>query len=124
MGRVASGPAAKFASAVAAEVRAEIARQQVAISAVELRSGLSHNYLWKRLSDQLPLNLNDLDLLAQALDTHPGVFVTRAEAALTARSADVIEGRFGQARDYPLDAAALDLPTSHLDEDAEHEQEP
>lgn len=79
---------------------------------------MSHSYLWKRLEDQLPLNLNDVDALAAVLGLAPGALIARAE--LHARPiATVVEGRFrqmGSGHDFSDRAVAQHSEVSIFDE--------
>lgn len=59
-----SGP---FAKAMAAEVRATIARQRLTVKELAHKSGLSESYLGKRLRDVAPLTLNDMEAICIAL---------------------------------------------------------
>ncbi|MFI2568885.1 hypothetical protein ACH473_10505 [Cellulosimicrobium funkei] len=128
MGRGPSKPSEAFARAVAAEIRAEVARQRLAIADVERGAEISHNYLWKRLSDELPLNLNDVEAIANVLGVPPGVLIARAERALAAPHAEIVE--FGRDRRPELPAhvpdrvAALYSEVSHHDADVEREELP
>ncbi len=53
----------ELARAVAAEIRATLARQNMLIKDLARQSGISQGYLGKRLRDEAPLNLNDLQAI-------------------------------------------------------------
>lgn len=61
------GAATDLSRAVSAEVKAQLARRRMEVDELAERTGKSRNYLYVRLRDQLPFNLNDLELIAQAL---------------------------------------------------------
>lgn len=126
MGRGPSKPSEAFARAVAAEIRAEVARQRIAIADLERGAEISHNYLWKRLADELPLNLNDVEAIARVLEVAPGELIARAERSLTAAPATIIEGRFVDvgSRQYDERAVALESDVAHEDADAQREEQP
>lgn len=67
--------------AVAAEVRAEIARQQKTGTAVAEAMGVSHMYLSRRLNRKTPFDLRDLDRLARALGVPVSTFLPVERAA-------------------------------------------
>ena len=69
-----------LARAVSAEVRAEMARHQPTITGIQLAGmiGMSQNYLAKRLRDETPLDLDDLDAISNALGVPFDVLMHRA----------------------------------------------
>lgn len=69
-----------FALAVRGEVLAEMARQGLTSNSLSKLIDRSHAYLNDRLrQSKKELTLNDLDLIARALDLDPWDFVYRAE---------------------------------------------
>lgn len=56
-----------YAAAVSSEIRAAMARNR--ISGVELakKAGVSQNYISKRLRDEMPFTLNDVEVIANIL---------------------------------------------------------
>lgn len=46
-------------------------------------TGLSKNYISKRLNDQMPFNLNDLQRIGEALGIHADAFIASAVNVLT-----------------------------------------
>lgn len=62
-------PSGTFAAAVSEEIRALMARKRV--SGIELANstGMSQNYIAKRLRDDFPFTLNDVEMICQALGT-------------------------------------------------------
>lgn len=76
------GPADNFALAVVAEIRAEIGRQGLRQSDLSRATGLKESYISTRFSGKYPLDVNDLGLIAAALNLQPSELVVRAEAAL------------------------------------------
>lgn len=58
-----------LARAVSAEIRAELARQRVTGQQLATRIDRSQNYLAKRLRDEIALTLDDVELIATALNT-------------------------------------------------------
>jgi len=67
-----------LAKAVAAEVRATLARQNLLIKDLAEQSGLSKGYLGKRLRDEAPLNLNDFEAICEALGKDAQAFMNAA----------------------------------------------
>lgn len=59
-----SGPLAR---AVSAEIRAAMARQRMSALRLAARSGLSRNYLGKRLRDEVPFTFNDAEAICAAI---------------------------------------------------------
>jgi transcriptional regulator with XRE-family HTH domain len=53
----------ELARAVSAEIRATLARQNMLIKDLAKQSGISQGYIGKRLRDEAPLNLNDLQAI-------------------------------------------------------------
>jgi transcriptional regulator with XRE-family HTH domain len=70
-----------LAIAISAEVRASLARQNMLIKELAAQSGLSAGYLGKRLRNEAPLNLNDLEVICEVFGKDVLSFVA---AALTA----------------------------------------
>lgn len=72
----------ELAQAIAAEIRATLARQNMLIKDLARQSGISQGYLGKRLRDEAPLNLNDLQAICGVFDRDVLGFMTTAlEAA-------------------------------------------
>lgn len=72
----------EVARAVADEVRATLARQNMLIRDLARRSGISPGYLGKRLRNEAPLNLNDLQAICEVFDKDVQAFLAAAlEAA-------------------------------------------
>jgi transcriptional regulator with XRE-family HTH domain len=72
----------ELAQAVAAEIRATLARQNMLIRDLAERSKISPAYLGKRLRNDAPLNLNDLQAICEVFDKDVQVFLAAAlEAA-------------------------------------------
>lgn len=69
-----------IARAVSAEVRAEMARHQPTVTGIQLAGmiGISQNYLAKRLRDETPPDLDDLDAISNALGITFDDLVARA----------------------------------------------
>lgn len=59
---------------VAAEVRAQLARQRLSGAAAAARLGWSQIYLWRRLSGRVAFDVNDLTALAGLLDVPVTMF--------------------------------------------------
>lgn len=70
-----SGPLAR---AVSEEVRVMMARRRVSARQLAERSGLSANYLGKRLRDESPFNSNDIEAICEALGEDLFTFVRAA----------------------------------------------
>lgn len=66
-----------LARAVAAEVRAEMARQEMTGIELSRVTGLSNNYLARRLRGEFPFTLNDLEPVASALRVSPAELFSR-----------------------------------------------
>lgn len=72
----------ELAQAVAAEIRATLARQNMLIKDLARQSGISQGYLGKRLRDEAPLNLNDLQAICEVFGKDViGFMSTALEAA-------------------------------------------
>jgi transcriptional regulator with XRE-family HTH domain len=72
----------EIAKAVADEVRATLARHNMLIRDLAHESGISPGYLGKRLRNEAPLNLNDLQAICEVFDKDVQVFLAAAiEAA-------------------------------------------
>lgn len=61
----ASGPLAR---AVSAEVRATMARHRMSGSKLAAKAGMSQSYISRRLLDDAPFTLNDVEMICRALD--------------------------------------------------------
>lgn len=75
----ASGP---FARAVAAEVRACMAREWISATQLAARTGLSRSYLGKRLRDETPFTLNDIEAIVSAFGGSMLDFMRAASRAM------------------------------------------
>ena len=74
----------ELARAVAAEIRATLARQNMHIKQLAAGAKISQGYLGKRLRDEAPLNLNDLQAICDVFDKDVQVFLAAAlDAART-----------------------------------------
>lgn len=72
----------ELARAVAAEIRATLARQNMLIKDLARQSGISQGYLGKRLRDEAPLNLNDLQAICEVFGKDVPAFMSASiEAA-------------------------------------------
>lgn len=67
-----------FALAIAEEVRAHMARPKVNITQLAKMSGLSRNYLGKRLRDETSFTANDIEAICKALDVDLLSFIAAA----------------------------------------------
>lgn len=67
---------------VAAEVRAELGRQQLSVNELARRLGMSQPYLSRRMTGAVPLDLQDLEAIATEL----GVTVESLIAAPAVRA--------------------------------------
>lgn len=61
-------PSGPFARAASAEVRATMARQRISGAQLATKARISQSYLSKRLRDDLPFTLNDIEAICKALD--------------------------------------------------------
>lgn len=68
----------ELAIAVAAEVRATLARQNMLIRDLAKDAGISPGYLGKRLRNEAPLNLNDLQAICDVFDKDVQAFLAAA----------------------------------------------
>jgi transcriptional regulator with XRE-family HTH domain len=75
-----SGPLAR---AVAAEIRAAMGRQRKSGLQLAAATGLSQNYLAKRLRDEAPFTINDIEKICTVLDED---FATLMASAATHRT--------------------------------------
>ena len=67
-----------FARALSAEVRATLARQRVTAKQLAHDSGMSPNYLGKRLRDEASLTANDIEAICVALGEDLQSFILAA----------------------------------------------
>lgn len=65
---------------VADEIRAEIARQRTSVREVAPGLGKSHTWLARRLRGETPLSVEDVVLIARALNVDPMPFLEKALA--------------------------------------------
>lgn len=70
-----------LASAVAGEVRAEMARQRLTAVQVADAAGMTKGYLHRRLTEQSPFTLADLERLAAVLHVDAAHFLAPVPAA-------------------------------------------
>lgn len=68
----------ELAQAVAAEIRATLARQNMLIKDLARQSGISQGYLGKRLRDEAPLNLNDIQAICEVFGKDVLAFISTA----------------------------------------------
>ena len=72
----------EVAAAVADEVRATLARQNMLMRDLSQKSGISPGYLGKRLRNEAPFNLNDVQAICQVFERDVLSFMASAlEAA-------------------------------------------
>ncbi|WP_223941887.1 helix-turn-helix transcriptional regulator [Arthrobacter sp. StoSoilB22] len=77
----------QLARAFAAEVRAALARRRITAKQLALDTGLSSTYMGKRLRDESPFTLNDVEVICEKLGADSEAF--RAAAAKALREAGV-----------------------------------
>ncbi|AYR00921.1 hypothetical protein PP636_gp52 [Arthrobacter phage Hestia] len=71
-----------LARAVSAQVRAALARQRISVKELAARAGLTESYLGKRLRDDAPMTINDLESVCAALgEDVQAFFVAALQAA-------------------------------------------
>jgi transcriptional regulator with XRE-family HTH domain len=85
-----------FSERVAAEIRAEMARQRRSAHSLEVQLGWSHLYLTRRLNGRSALKLDDIEAIAAALEVPVTAFF----------GFPVYDGVTGQLRKQPLAMAA------------------
>jgi transcriptional regulator with XRE-family HTH domain len=68
----------ELARAVSAEIRATLARQNMLIKDLARKSGISQGYMGKRLRDEAPLNLNDLQAICDVFGKDVVAFMSTA----------------------------------------------
>ena len=56
-----------LALAFSSRVRVVMAQQRVTAQALAVQTGLSRSYLGKRLRDEVPFSLNDVEVISKAL---------------------------------------------------------
>lgn len=113
-------------AAVAGELRAAVARRNITQKDLSERADVPLATLGKILRGVSAIDVEQLHRICEALGADIVEIVDAAEREIApVAPAPVIEGRFGGARRaYPLDAAALERPTSHHDEDVAFEEQP
>jgi transcriptional regulator with XRE-family HTH domain len=62
-----------YARAVSAEIRKLMGARWMSNAGLAKATSLSQNYLGKRLRDELPFTLNDIDRIAKALGVDPTI---------------------------------------------------
>lgn len=67
-----------FARAFSAHVRMVMGRERITTTALGLATGLSRNYLGKRLRDEAPFTLNEVELICKALNQDLVEFIRAA----------------------------------------------
>ena len=70
-----------LAAAVAGEVRAEMARQRLTAVQVADAAEMTKGYLHRRLAEQSPFTLADIERLARVLGVDPAHFLAPVPAA-------------------------------------------
>mgnify|MGYP002335974813 CR=1 FL=1 len=73
-------PSGPLAVAVAAEVRAAMGRQRVSGIQLATLTGISQNYVAKRLRDEAPFTLNDVERICEVLGEDFTELITNAAA--------------------------------------------
>lgn len=68
----------RFARTVAAEVRAAMARRYLSAAQLAELAGLSRSYIGKRLRNETPFTLNDIEAICAALGEEPTDFIQAA----------------------------------------------
>ena len=63
-----SGSKSSLARAVSAEIRARLAAKRISGKKLAHHIGLSQNYVAKRLRDEAPFTIDDIELIVEALD--------------------------------------------------------
>lgn len=63
---------------LAAEVRAEIARQRISLDKLSDSLPISKSTLQRRLSGEYPLNTDELAQISAALNVDPSILISRA----------------------------------------------
>lgn len=71
------GPSGPFARAIAAQVREAMARHRISAARLAPLVGVSQSYLSKRLRDEVPLTLNDVESICLALGEDIQAMVAR-----------------------------------------------
>ncbi|EXF24269.1 XRE family transcriptional regulator [Nesterenkonia sp. AN1] len=81
-----------LARAAVREIRAHMARQQPPMTGRDLadRTGLSQNYVARRLREDISLTLNDMEVISSALGLDPGRLFANAVESAKADEADRI----------------------------------
>ena len=72
------GPSGPFARAIAAQVREAMARHRISAARLAPLIDVSQSYLSKRLRDEVPLTLNDVEAICTALGEDIQAMVDRA----------------------------------------------
>lgn len=79
-----TGP--QLSGSVASEIRAEMARRGITQSTLADKLGKPQQWVWRRLNSasRQPISLDDLAVIAQALDVEPAELIKRALGAVPA----------------------------------------
>lgn len=76
-----------ISKAIAAELRAELARQHCSIRGFAARHTLPLSTLHKNISGKRAIDVEDLYLICNGLDISPATIITRAERAIASHPA-------------------------------------
>jgi len=71
-----------LADFAAAQLRAEMARREISPTELGLRIGVSETWVRRRMRRQRQISLEDLELIARALDLPPSFFINQREAVV------------------------------------------
>ena len=71
-----------LADFAAAQLRAEMARREISPTELGLRIGVSETWVRRRMRRQRHISLEDLELIARALDLTPSFFINQREAVV------------------------------------------
>jgi hypothetical protein len=77
---------ATFSEALTAEIRAEMARQNIRNPALATLSGINRTEIWRKVNDRRLLDSAEMKQIADGLGISLAELTARAEAALAAKN--------------------------------------
>lgn len=103
------GTRTHLARCISAEFRARMAAQRISGKALSAMAGMSQNYLAKRLRDEAPFTLDDVEVLVEHVDVNfdPPRFIAEA---IERNSDEVWAAMDSQRLSRPLDRAGASAP--------------
>lgn len=119
MARGSKAPASAQAQAVAREIRRELGEHKMSGRELARRIHRSETYVRQRISGEKPLDLNDLEDIAEVLGLDVIILLRKAEQAVSQVPANVINLQDSHPLDQTIGIAAHATPIDPLTEQEE-----